>query len=147
MVIVNVAWGALRGEDAEETIDLKIARDWKILPAAILFSSALIVMLVACTAERRKSDSELGLNEQQAAGRKIYDAYCDRCHEPYASRGKQGPPLNEVFRKKYLPLSGLPANDERVTEIIRFGRSKMPGYGQVLSQQQIQDLLAYMHTL
>jgi mono/diheme cytochrome c family protein len=100
-----------------------------------------------CTAERRKSDAELGLNAQQAAGRQVYDQHCDRCHEPYASRGKQGPSLKGVFQKQYLPISGLPANDQRVGEIIRYGRAKMPGYGQVLSEQQVQDLLAYMHTL
>ena len=55
--------------------------------------------------------------------------------------------MKGVFNKEYLPLSGLPANDDRVSEIVRFGRSKMPGYGQVLSQQQVSDLLAYMHTL
>ena len=44
-------------------------------------------------------------------------------------------------------MSGMPANDDRVEDIIRYGRSKMPAYGQVLDQQQIQDLLAYMHTL
>jgi mono/diheme cytochrome c family protein len=100
-----------------------------------------------CTTERRKSDAELGLNAQQAAGRQVYDQHCDRCHEPYASRGKQGPSLKGVFQKQYLPISGLPANDQRVGEIIRYGRAKMPGYGQVLSEQQVQDLLAYMHTL
>ncbi|HLV89264.1 MAG TPA: cytochrome c [Candidatus Sulfotelmatobacter sp.] len=100
-----------------------------------------------CDVERRKSDAELGLNEQQAAGRKIYDHYCDRCHEPYSTRGKKGPGLKGVFQHKYLPLSGLPANDERVTDIIRLGRSDMPSYSQTLSQQEIQDLLAYLHTL
>jgi len=49
--------------------------------------------LAGCEVERRKSDAELGLNPQQAEGRKIYDNYCDRCHEPYSSRGKKGPPL------------------------------------------------------
>lgn len=103
--------------------------------------------LTACDAERRKSDAELGLNPQQADGRKVYDNYCDRCHEPYSSRGKKGPPLKGIFKQQYLPLSGLPANDERVTEIVKFGRSKMEGFGSVMSEQQIKDLLAYMHTL
>ena len=107
----------------------------------------LTTILAGCNAERRKSDAELGLNPQQIAGRKIYDNYCDRCHEPYSTSGKQGPPLKGVFSKPYLPLSGLPANDERVGEIIRFGRSKMPGFGQPLSEKQVQDLLVYMHTL
>jgi mono/diheme cytochrome c family protein len=97
--------------------------------------------------ERRKSDTELGLNPQQAAGRKIYDQYCDQCHEPYSSRGKKGPGMKEVFKRPYLSVSGLPANDERVGEIIQSGRSKMPAYGRELNQQQVQDLLAYLHTL
>lgn len=113
---------------------------------------ALVVLLAlaataACDVERRKSDVELGLNPQQSAGRKIYDAHCDRCHEPYSTRGKKGPGLKGVFQHKYLSLSGLPANDERVTDIIRLGRNQMPGYSQTLNAQDIQDLLAYLHTL
>jgi mono/diheme cytochrome c family protein len=103
--------------------------------------------LTACDAERRKSDTELGLNPQQITGRKLYDSYCDRCHEPYSSRGKKGPSLKGVFKQQYLPLSGLPANDARVGDIIKYGRSKMEGFGHVMTDPQIQDLLAYMHTL
>ena len=108
---------------------------------------AAMLALGACDVERRKSDAELGLNPQQAAGRKIYNANCDRCHEPYSTRGKKGPGLKGVFQNKYLPISGLPANDERVTDIVRLGRKEMPGYSQTLNQQDIDDLLAYMHTL
>jgi mono/diheme cytochrome c family protein len=110
-------------------------------------SVMMILFLGGCDVERRKSDAELGLNPQQAAGRKIYDNYCDRCHEPYSSRGKKGPPLKGVFKQQYLTLSGLPANDERVGEIVKYGRSKMEGFGRVLSDDQIKDLLAYLHTL
>ena len=106
-----------------------------------------LMCLVDCDVERRKSDAELGLNAQQATGRKLYDNYCDRCHEPYSTRGKKGPGLKGVFKQQYLPLSGLPANDQRVGEIVKYGRSKMEGFGQVMNDQQIQDLLAYMHTL
>jgi mono/diheme cytochrome c family protein len=106
-----------------------------------------LALFAGCDVERRKSDAELGLNSQQAAGRKIYDNYCDRCHRPYSTKGKKGPGLKGVFQNKYLPQTGLPANDERVTDIIRNGRPDMPGYSQVLSSQDVQDLLAYMHTL
>lgn len=106
-----------------------------------------LVSTMSCNVERRKSDAELGLNAQQAAGRRIYDAECDRCHEPYSTRGKKGPGLKGIFQHKYLSLSGLPANDERVTDIVRLGRNEMPGYSQKLTQQDLQDLLAYLHTL
>ena len=62
-------------------------------------------------------------------------------------RGRKGPGLKGVFQHPYLPQTGLPANDERVTDIIRNGRPDMPGYSQVMSAQDMQDLLAYLHTL
>jgi len=119
-------------------------RNLKLFAACFLFS---IVVLTGCDVQRRKSDAELGLNPQQIAGRRIYDNYCDRCHAPYSSRGRQGPSMKGVFQRQYLPMSGMPANDDRVTDIVRMGRNKMPGYAQVLSQQQINALLAYLHTL
>ncbi len=111
---------------------------------AIIF---VLLFLVGCNAERRKSDAELGLNPQQAEGRRLYDNYCDRCHQPYSSSNKQGPSLKGVFKKPYLAESGLPANDDRVGEIVKYGRSKMRGFGDVMSEQQVRDLLAYLHTL
>jgi mono/diheme cytochrome c family protein len=129
-----------RGKDhilKSATFDLKSA----------LLATAVVALLVACNVERRKSDSELGLTPQQAAGRRIYDNYCDRCHAPYSSRGRQGPSMKGILKRQYLPESGMPANDDRVSDVVRFGRDKMPAYGQVLNQQQIADLLAYLHTL
>lgn len=107
----------------------------------------ILLSLPGCEVERRKSDAELRLTPQQATGRRIYDQYCDRCHASYSSKGRQGPSLQHMFQKSYLEESGMPANDDRVTDIIRLGRNKMPGFGQVLSQRQIEDLLAYLHTL
>ncbi len=108
---------------------------------------ALIIAFCSCDVQRRKSDAELGLTPQQATGRRLYDQHCDRCHEPYSSRDKKGRSLKGVFKKQFLPQSGMPANDERVGEMILTGRNMMPGFGQVMSQQDVQDLLAYLHTL
>jgi len=119
----------------------------KLLVLCLCVSVASLLSLAGCDVQRRKSDAELGLNPQQIAGRRIYDNYCDRCHAPYSSRGRQGPGMKGVFRRQYLPMSGMPANDDRVTDVVRLGRNKMPGYAQVLNPQQINDLLAYLHTL
>ena len=107
---------------------------------------ALLLAAVACE-ERRKSDAELGLTPQQSGGRRVYDEECDRCHEAYSSRGKKGPSMKGVFQNQYISKSGLPANDERVGEIVRAGRPDMPGFGQALTQEQVDDLLVYLHTL
>jgi mono/diheme cytochrome c family protein len=124
-----------------------LRRHRSLRPRGIVLSLCATVLFCGCDVQRRKSDAELGLNPQQAAGRRLYDQYCDRCHEPYSSRDKKGRSLKGVFKKQFLPQSGLPANDERVGELIQSGRNMMPGFGQVMSQNQVQDLLAYLHTL
>jgi len=121
--------------------------DFKLLTWTLAAFTITLLCLAGCDVQRRKSDAELGLNPQQIEGRRVYDSYCDRCHAPYSSRGRQGPGMKGIFQKQYLPLSGMPANDDRVSDIVRMGRNKMPSYGQVLTQQQISDLLAYLHTL
>src|SRR5713226_7997540 len=118
---------------------------WQV--AEVFLFCCFLFFLMACEVERRKSDAELGLNPQQASGRHIYDQYCDRCHAAYSSRGRKGPGLKGVFKRQYLKMSGMPANDDRVGDIIRLGRNKMEGFGQVLTQEQVNDLLAYLHTL
>jgi mono/diheme cytochrome c family protein len=128
-------------------IDDWFATDFRRWSMTALAACVALATLAGCDVERRKSDSELGLNPQQASGRKIYDNYCDRCHRPYSTKGKKGPGLKGVLQNKFLPKTGLPANDERVTDIIRNGRPDMPGYSQVLSSDNMQDLLAYLHTL
>ena len=114
---------------------------------AVVVGCLFLIVLSACKVERRRSDVELGLNLQQADGRHIYDQYCDRCHAPYSSRGRQGPSLKGVFKKQYLSVSGMPANDDRVRDIIVLGRNKMQGFGNVLTPQQVNDVIAYLHTL
>jgi mono/diheme cytochrome c family protein len=119
------------------------------LKSAILVSVSVVLsfLFTGCTAERRKSDAELGLNPQQAAGRRVFDERCARCHEAYSSRGKKGPGLGGLFKQQYLSKSGLPANDEQVGDIIRDGRTDMPAYGEVLTQKQMEDLMEYLHSL
>ncbi|HKD85597.1 MAG TPA: cytochrome c [Terriglobales bacterium] len=104
------------------------------------------MVLSACDVEPRKTDAELGLNPQQAAGRRVYDSRCAECHFAYSKANLKGPSLNGLFKKQFMK-NGIPANDERVTDIILLGRAKMPAFQNKLTQQQLDDLLAYLHTL
>jgi mono/diheme cytochrome c family protein len=106
----------------------------------------LLAALAGCQAEPPKSDAELGLNPAQSAGRAIFDRQCGSCHEAYSSRPLKGPSLQGMFRHPYMK-NGMPANDERVREIIVQGRAMMPGYARALNARQIDDLMAYLHTL
>jgi mono/diheme cytochrome c family protein len=100
----------------------------------------------ACDAEPRKSDAELGLNAQQGAGRRVYDSRCAECHYAYSTHNLRGPSLHGLFKKQVMS-SGIPANDERVLDIILLGRGKMPAFQNKLTQQQVDELMAYLDTL
>ena len=119
-------------------------------PAPFLLLSAIILIAItiftACEAEPRKTDAELGLNPEQAFGRKVYDARCAECHYAYSARDLRGPSLNGLFKRQFMK-NGMPANDERVTDIILLGRAKMSGFQQKLTPQQLEALMAYLHTL
>lgn len=89
------------------------------------------------------------LNAQQARGHDVYRARCGQCHFDREEGPLHGPALRSVFKKQYLP-SGAPANDERVTATILHGRNLMPaqpGLDPRVDPQDLDDLLAYLHTL
>lgn len=111
-------------------------------------AAAVVVLLAGCGGKdlSKESDAQLGLNAQQSAGRAIFNNYCAVCHYAYSSSGSKGPSLKGLFRKKYLP-SGLPANDRFVEQTIVGGRGMMPAQGAALTDLQLSDLMAYLHTL
>jgi mono/diheme cytochrome c family protein len=105
------------------------------------------MLLAGCEKDRSQlSDAELDLSPPQAKGRRVYNIYCLNCHPAYSSRGNKGPGLRGLYKKEYLP-SGLTATDEHVEQCIVRGRNMMPRFGDALSQQEIHDLLSYLHTL
>jgi len=132
--------------------DLSEAPEGTLKPkrARFAFSSAIlliaITILTACESEPRKTDAELGLNPQQAYGRRVYDARCAECHYAYSTHNLRGPSLAGLFKHPYMK-NGIPANDDRVTDIILLGRPKMPSFQNKLTPQQLESLMVYLHTL
>ena len=86
------------------------------------------------------------LNAQQTAGHQTFNARCAQCHYERVDQPKNGPSLASVFHKPSLH-SGAAATDERVTSTIINGHGLMPALGNQVDEQQIQDLLAYLHTV
>jgi mono/diheme cytochrome c family protein len=86
------------------------------------------------------------LTAQEAQGHAVYQARCAQCHYDRRDASLHGPALAGVFKKPSLP-SGAPANDERVEETIEHGRNLMPAMGNTMDAQDLNDLMAYLHTL
>jgi mono/diheme cytochrome c family protein len=115
-----------------------------LLPFVFLAASSSLLSLAACNSSSSVKPHPLTAEEQR--GRDLFQANCAICHNPYKNEPLQGPPLVKVFRKQELP-SGLPANDEHVRDTILMGRRNMPRFNDVLDEKQINDLIAYLHTL
>ena len=81
---------------------------------------------------------------QEARGARVFQASCARCHNATTTQGKQGPGLQAITKIKAMP-SGAPPTDERLAETVLHGRGMMPATQ--LTDDQLQDLLAYIHSL
>jgi mono/diheme cytochrome c family protein len=84
------------------------------------------------------------LTPQEARGAAVYQAKCARCHYPTNTHPLHGPGLQALTKLKAMP-SGAPPTDERLTAVILNGRGEMPATP--LTDNQLADLLAYLHTL
>jgi mono/diheme cytochrome c family protein len=111
---------------------------------AALFSVLLLTAFGCHHLPPSKPLSEL--TAQEAAGQRVFVSHCASCHYANTEKGLNGPGLEGLFRKPYLP-SGAAANDTRVATVILHGRNMMPALGNTLSDQEFQDLMAYLHTL
>ena len=113
----------------------------KLIPATVV-----LLLLAGCGPSLPPSKPLSELNAQELRGHDVFEAHCARCHYANSERSLHGPGLQGTFKLKYLP-SGAPANDDRVTDVILHGHGMMPAFGNKIDQQQMKDLLAYLHTL
>lgn len=81
---------------------------------------------------------------QETRGAAVYQAKCARCHYPTTTQPLNGPGLQALTKLRAMP-SGAPPTDERITAVILHGRQMMPATE--LDDEQLNDLLAYLHTL
>jgi mono/diheme cytochrome c family protein len=109
-------------------------------------ATTALLLLAGCGPKLPPSKPLSELNPQEMRGYHVYETNCARCHYANSERSLHGPGLQGLYKLKYLP-SGAPANDSRVTDVILNGHALMPAFGGKIDQQQLQDLLAYLHTL
>lgn len=86
------------------------------------------------------------------AGKKLYRTHCAICHFADATVDKVGPGMKGLFQLKKLPRRGMPVTEENVRKIILEGVGDpkmplMPLYRDLLTGNEIDDLLAYLRTL
>lgn len=116
----------------------------RFLAASSAFSAAVIALVVTGCQSLPPSKPASEWTAQEARGAAVFQAHCARCHYPTTTSALHGPGLQAITKVKAMP-SGAPPTDERISTVILQGRSMMPAVP--LDDNQLRDLLAYLHTL
>jgi cytochrome c len=104
----------------------------------ISISLAATVALLAFTATaRNKGDME--------QGKKVFEQ-CAVCHNADNAETKVGPSLKGLFQHKKLK-NGKSVSDESVLAVINSGGGGMPSFASTLSEEEKDNLLAYLHAI
>lgn len=128
-------------------------RDCIITPEMRIRIFSFFLLLVACAAllatlpgckSLPPSKPESEWTPEEARGAAVFHEACAKCHYPTSTHGLHGPGLQAITKVKAMP-SGAPPTDERLTAVILHGHGTMPGT--TLDDRQLQDLLAYLHSL
>jgi mono/diheme cytochrome c family protein len=119
------------------------ARTFFVRNALMICAASVVVGLAGCrNLPPSKPSSEW--TPQEARGADVYQAKCARCHYPTTTSPLHGPGLQALTKVNAMP-SGAPPTDERLTNVILHGRGMMPATQ--VADDQLEDLLAYLHTL
>jgi len=119
---------------------MKVLKEGAMLTASLL---SVVLIIVGCKPlPPSKPSSEW--TPPEARGAQVYQKNCARCHYPTTTSGLHGPGLQAITKVQAMP-SGAPPTDERLTAVILHGRGEMPVTR--LDDPDLQDLLAYLHTL
>ena len=79
------------------------------------------------------------------AGKAIFREKCAECHNAENKETKGGPGFAGVKNGK-LP-SGRPATHEVIMDLVTKGQESMPAFKELLTEQQREDVVAYVMTL
>jgi mono/diheme cytochrome c family protein len=108
---------------------------------ALRFLGALaLVVLFAGSGKQPRAKGNV------AHGKELFDSTCDACHYANSHVARAGPGLADFYKKKKL-MNGAPLTDANLDRWIRDGSRLMPGYKNMLSDEQMRDLIAYLKTL
>ena len=98
-----------------------------------------------CVAALAAGSSSAFAAGSAAKGKEVFDQ-CSVCHNADSDEKKIGPGLKGLFKKDKL-ASGKPANEANIRTQINEGGNGMPAYKDILSDQEKEDLIAYLKTL
>jgi mono/diheme cytochrome c family protein len=82
-----------------------------------------------------------------AKGKEVFDQKCSICHFADSDAKKIGPGLKGISKRGTFTVNNNKVTDENLKSWIENGDTLMPPFKDVLDEQQIKDIIAYVKTL
>ncbi|SRR5579871_1454341 len=79
-------------------------------------------------------------------GKSVFEDNCSVCHNADSDEKKGGPGLKGLFKKTKL-VNGKPVTDANVRALINAGGNGMPAFADQLSEEERDNVVAYLKTL
>lgn len=72
---------------------------------------------------------------------------CSTCHDTESTEFGFGPGLQGLFERDKMPKSGRPVSEAAVRRQLREPYDAMPSFKEKLTDEELEDLVAYLKTL
>jgi mono/diheme cytochrome c family protein len=112
---------------------------------AILSIVSLLCLAAAVFSQTPLAPAANVVKGDAARGKQIFENTCDECHDPYSREERVGPGLQGLKSGK-LP-DGRPATHDKLLDIVNNGPAEMPSFRDRLTEQQKEDVVAFVMTL
>jgi mono/diheme cytochrome c family protein len=122
-----------------------VKRNYLILGIAVLGMSVAVLAQdpPAKTAPKKTAASKGSATK----GKDLFDQKCGICHFADSDAKKIGPGLKGISKRGTFTVNNNKVTDENLKTWIENGDALMPPFKDVLDEQQIKDVIAYVRTL
>jgi mono/diheme cytochrome c family protein len=122
-----------------------VKRNYLILGTALLgLSVAVLAQDPAAKPAPKKTTTAKG---SATKGKEVFDQKCGVCHFADSDAKKIGPGLKGISKRGTFTVNNNKFTDDSLKTWIENGDSLMPPFKDVLDEQQIKDVIAYVKTL
>jgi len=122
-----------------------VKRNYLVLGIALL---AMAVAVVAQDPAAKPAPKKAAAAKGSATkGKEVFDQKCGLCHFADSDAKKIGPGLKGISKRGTFTVNNNKVTDDNLKTWIENGDSLMPPFKDVLEEQQIRDIIAYVKTL
>ncbi len=123
---------------------------WKIISMALALSLAMSMGFAQSQKgtkkkAEKKETAKVAAKGDPAKGKELFEAKCMICHNPDSKEKKIGPGLQGLKDGK-LP-SGKDATHDNILANVNAGGGGMPAFKELLTDEEKEDVVAYVMTL